>query len=89
MVAFCSPAKSLTFSGLMENPLVGKKLKVLTSLGKMQQRNPSKPSTADHFFRFSGQLCQLPFLVAASFLCLQRCTGGLENEGMVCEQHPG
>ena len=26
-VAFCSPAKSLTFSGLMENPLVGKKLK--------------------------------------------------------------
>ena len=24
-VAFCSPAKSLTFSGLMENPLVGKK----------------------------------------------------------------
>ena len=26
-VAFCSPAKSLTFSGLMENPSVGKKLK--------------------------------------------------------------
>ena len=26
-VAFLSPAKSLTFSGLMENPLVGKKLK--------------------------------------------------------------
>ena len=26
-VAFCSPAKGLTFSGLMENPLVGKKLK--------------------------------------------------------------
>ena len=26
-VAFCSPAKSLAFSGLMENPLVGKKLK--------------------------------------------------------------
>ena len=26
-VAFCSPSKSLTFSGLMENPLVGKKLK--------------------------------------------------------------
>ena len=26
-VAFCSPAKSLTFSGLMENPFVGKKLK--------------------------------------------------------------
>ena len=26
-VAFCSPAKSLTFSGLVENPLVGKKLK--------------------------------------------------------------
>ena len=25
-VAFCSPAKSLTFNGLMENPLVGKKL---------------------------------------------------------------
>ena len=25
--AFCSPAKGLTFSGLMENPLVGKKLK--------------------------------------------------------------
>ena len=23
----CSPARSLTFSGLMENPLVGKKLK--------------------------------------------------------------
>ena len=30
-VAFCSPAKSLTFSGSMENPLVGKKFKVLTS----------------------------------------------------------
>ena len=26
-VAFCSPAKSLTFSGLVENPLVGKQLK--------------------------------------------------------------
>ena len=26
-VAFCSPAKSLTFGGLMENALVGKKLK--------------------------------------------------------------
>ena len=26
-VAFGSPAKSLTFSGLMENPLVGKNLK--------------------------------------------------------------
>ena len=26
-VAFCSHAKSLTFSGLMENPVVGKKLK--------------------------------------------------------------
>ena len=26
-VAFCSPAKSLTFGGLMENPLDGKKLK--------------------------------------------------------------
>ena len=26
-VAFCSPVKSLTFSGLMEIPLVGKKLK--------------------------------------------------------------
>ena len=26
-VAFCSPAKSLAFSRLMENPLVGKKLK--------------------------------------------------------------
>ena len=26
-VAFCSPAKSLTFSGLVESPLVGKKLK--------------------------------------------------------------
>ena len=26
-VAFCSPAKSLTFSGLMENPLVDEKLK--------------------------------------------------------------
>ena len=26
-VAFCSPAKSLTFSGFMENQLVGKKLK--------------------------------------------------------------
>ena len=26
-VAFCSPAKSLTLSGLMENPLVGKQLK--------------------------------------------------------------
>ena len=25
-VAFCSPAKSSTFRGLMENPLVGKKL---------------------------------------------------------------
>ena len=25
-VAFCSPAQSLTFSGLVENPLVGKKL---------------------------------------------------------------
>ena len=27
LVASCSPAKSLTFSGSMENPLVGKKLK--------------------------------------------------------------
>ena len=27
LVAFCSPAKSLTFSGLVENPLVRKKLK--------------------------------------------------------------
>ena len=27
LVAFCSPAKSLTLSGFMENPLVGKKLK--------------------------------------------------------------
>ena len=27
LVAFRSPAKSLTFSGLMENPFVGKKLK--------------------------------------------------------------
>ena len=26
-VAFCSPSKSLTSSGLMENPLVGQKLK--------------------------------------------------------------
>ena len=26
-VAFCSPAKSFTFSGLMETPLVGKKVK--------------------------------------------------------------
>ena len=26
-VAFCSRAKSLIFGGLMENPLVGKKLK--------------------------------------------------------------
>ena len=26
-VAFCSPAKSLTFRGLMENPLVGNRLK--------------------------------------------------------------
>ena len=26
-VAFCSPFKSSTFSGLMENPLVGQKLK--------------------------------------------------------------
>ena len=26
-VAICSPAKSFTFSGLMEHPLVGKKLK--------------------------------------------------------------
>ena len=26
-VAFCSPAKSLTFSGLVENPLAGKKVK--------------------------------------------------------------
>ena len=26
-VAFCSPAKRLAFSGLLENPLVGKKLK--------------------------------------------------------------
>ena len=30
-VAFCSPAKSLPFSGLMGNPLVSKKLKVPTS----------------------------------------------------------
>ena len=36
-VAFCSPAKSLTFSGSMENPLVGKKL-VLTS----KQHAPKK-----------------------------------------------
>ena len=34
-VAFCSPAQGLTFSGLMENPLVG--FKVLTSLCKMHQ----------------------------------------------------
>ena len=26
-VEICSPTKSLTFSGLMENPLVGKKIK--------------------------------------------------------------
>ena len=32
-VAFCSPAKKTAFSGLMENPLVGKKL-VLTSKPK-------------------------------------------------------
>ena len=31
LVAFCSPAKSLFFSGLMEHPFVGKKLKVITS----------------------------------------------------------
>ena len=36
-VAFCSPAKSLTFSGLMENPLVGKKLKSQHP-SKMHQR---------------------------------------------------
>ena len=30
-VAFCSSAKSLTFSGLMETPLVGKKVEVRTS----------------------------------------------------------
>ena len=37
-VAFCSPAKSLTFSGSMDNPLNWQKVKVLTALGKMHQR---------------------------------------------------
>ena len=30
-VAFCSPAKGLTFSALTENPFVGKKVRVLTA----------------------------------------------------------
>ena len=30
-VAFCSPAKSLTFSGLVENPISWQKVKVLTA----------------------------------------------------------
>ena len=33
-VAFCSPAKSLTFSALMENPSAGKKLKSQHPLAK-------------------------------------------------------
>ena len=36
-VAFCSPAKSLTSSGLMEKPTSLQKVKVLTSLGKMHR----------------------------------------------------
>ena len=38
-VAFCSPAKSSTFSGFMENPLVGKKLK---------SERPSRNKQNDH-----------------------------------------
>ena len=33
-VAFCSPAKSLTFSGLMETPLVGEKFKIQANCTK-------------------------------------------------------
>ena len=44
-VAFCSPAKSLTFSGLMETAISWQKVKV-RSLGKMHQRHL--------------QLCSLP-----------------------------
>ena len=38
-VAFCSPAKSLTFGGLIENPFVGKKLK---------SEHPSKMHQSKH-----------------------------------------
>ena len=37
-VAFCSPAKQLTFSGLMENSLVGKQLLTSYHPSKMHQR---------------------------------------------------
>ena len=49
-VAFCSPAKSLTFRGLMENPLRWQKANVLTSkqnatkVGKMTHHGGIVPS---------------------------------------------
>ena len=41
-VAFCSPAKSLTFSSLIENPLVDKKLKFLHPLAKCTNQKAAK-----------------------------------------------
>ena len=39
-IDFCSPAKKITFSGLLENSFVGKKVKVLTS-----KQNATKPNS--------------------------------------------
>ena len=41
-VAFSSPAKKITLSGLMETPFVGKKLKVLTSKQHAPTTKPTK-----------------------------------------------
>ena len=43
-VAFCSLAKSLTFSCLMEIPLVGKQVKVLTSKQNARKNGPENAS---------------------------------------------
>ena len=51
LVAFCSPAKSLTFSGLMEYSLVGKRLKNLTS----QQNAPKHMCTCAGALGQNGQ----------------------------------
>ena len=43
LVAFCSPAKNLIVSGLMENLLVGKKVKVLTSKQNATKKSLQSP----------------------------------------------
>ena len=60
-VAFCSPAKSVTFSGLVENPLVGKKLNVLTAM-----QNASKFQGTQHQNRFTPLLTSSPSDVFAA-----------------------